>query len=244
MIGENPVLLESEVLSRRIFAPRAYRLVRELPIVPIVVSEAQKIAMWFPIAWRMGENGPELVAMRSLLADQRGQPPRARDLLPLLLSAYPFVLDPAAPPRAGAHKMLDNVFADEPTDIGATIVGLDRKPVLATRLRLDALETFAAQYPATRSLGHALDEAKLLEAWPLEFDIGGRNVSVPNLFIAHRDAFESGRYAAILAQHGLMAAELLGLHRISLFRAGLLVTMARAVLEEHRTASSTAERSS
>ncbi|NJL09139.1 MAG: SapC family protein [Methylacidiphilales bacterium] len=234
MLSENPIPLEGEMLSRRIYAPQAYRLVREIQIVPIVHTEALKLSTWFPIAWRLVEDGPELVVLRALLADQRAIPPPARGLFPLLLAAYPFVFDPYSPLGPNGRRMIDNVFADEPTDIGAPIMAPERKPTLATKLRLDALEMFAVQYPGTRDIGWALADADLLEPWSLSFDIEDRRIEVPGLYIAHQGAFETGRYSPILASQGLAAAQLLGLHRISLFRAGLLLTMAKAVLAADR----------
>ena len=234
MLSEYPIPLEGEVLARRIYAPQAYRLVREIQVVPIVHTEALKLSTWFPIAWRMGAHGPELVVLRALLADNRALPPPARGLLPLLLAAYPFVFDPDTLPGPDCRWMFDNVFADEPTDIGAPITTLERKPALATRLRLDALETFSNEFGVTRDIGLALADAGLLEPWSLSFDVEGRRIEMADLHIAHQSAFETGRYAPILDRHGFAAAQLLGLHRISLFRAGLLLTMAKATLAADR----------
>src|SRR5262245_47701944 len=97
MLGERPIALEKEVLRRRIYAPHAYPPVRDLAVVPIVHSECMTLASWFPVVWRRGKAGVELVTVRALLDDQRAQLPAARRLLPLRLHAYPFVFDPTRP---------------------------------------------------------------------------------------------------------------------------------------------------
>lgn len=229
MIADRPVALDAAVVTRRIYAPTAYRLVRETPIVPIAFFEADRLASWFPIVWQDGRHGPTLVALRALVADQDAQPPRARGLLPMLMTAYPFVLDPAIDP-AEARVLFDDSFADEPTDGGATVMTQELKPGLATRQRIDTLRSFALAWPKTRALGAALATAGLLEPWSLSFEIAGRRVAVPDLLIARRSAFDTGRFAPVLAEHGIEVVRLLGLHRLSLYRAGILLTMARHAL--------------
>lgn len=127
--------------------------------------------------------------------------------------------------------MFDDVCSDEPTDIGATVTTLERKPGLATEQRLGALDTFARELPETRAIGQSLAEADLFEPWKLAFDVEGQSIEVGGLVIARQTAFDDGRYSPILAKHGVAAAQLLALHRISLFRAGLLLTMAKAALK-------------
>lgn len=230
MIAERPVALDAAVATRRIYAPVAYRFVRDTPVVPITHVEAERLASWFPLVWQAGRHGPTLVALRALIADQAAQPPRARGLLPLLLTAYPFVLDPTVDP-AQARVLFDDSFADEPTDAGATVMTQELKPGLATRQRIDTLRNFALAWPRTQAIGQALQDARLLEPWDLSFDIAGRRIAVPDLWIARRASFETGRFALVLAEHGIEAARLLGLHRLSLYRAGILLTMARHSLQ-------------
>jgi hypothetical protein len=230
MIAERPVPLDAAVTTRRIYAPVAYRFVRDTPMVPVAHFEAERLASWFPLVWQVGRHGPTLIALRALIADQTAQPPRARGLLPLLLTAYPFVLDPLVDP-AEARVLFDDGFADEPTDAGATVMTQELKPGLATRQRIDTLRNFALAWPRTKAIGEALKDARLLEPWDLSFEIAGRRIAVPDLWIARRASFETGGFAPILAEHGVEAARLLGLHRLSLFRAGILLTMARHALQ-------------
>ena len=147
MWGERPIPLDKDALARRIYAPLAYQFVRNTAVVPIVHSEIFQLASWFPLVWRREGEHFEFVAVRSLLNDQRAQPPAARALLPLLLHAYPFLFDPQHPPGPDSAKMLDDVFADAPTDIGASITTVDRKLTRATTMRFRALDAFAAIYP-------------------------------------------------------------------------------------------------
>lgn len=230
MLAEKPLPLVGDALTRRIYAPEAYNLVRTSRIVPVVHVEAARLAAFFPLAWSRRTGTPELVALRSLIADQNGQPPRARRCLPFLLFAYPFV---HGPPDAAesAPFMLDDVFADEPTDVGASVMTPDNKPSLGTQLRLDSLDEFSQHLPLTSAIGRALAEHDLLEPWELRFNIEGQAIEIPGLEIARQAAFETGRYAPLISSLGLPAAQLLALHRISLFRAGILLTMAKSVLQ-------------
>lgn len=234
IIYEKLVPLEGDVLTRRIYSPRAYRSVRDAQVVPIVHVEAPQLTAWFPIAWRAQGSQFELIVLRGLSAGDDYQPPRGRGLLPLLLSAYPFAFDPPAEPTPGGAKAFDDVFADQPTDIGATVTTVDRKPGLATQRRLAALDTFAEELPATRAIAASLADSNLLEPWNLSFDVEGRKLEVTGLMIARQAAFNDGRYSPILAKHGVAAAQLLGLHRISLYRAGLLLTMAKEAQKQNR----------
>jgi hypothetical protein len=233
LLRERPIALEKDVLRRRIYAPLAYAPVRNAAVVPIVHSECLTLASWFPLVWRRHETTIEFVAIRALLNDQRAQPPAARALLPLLLHAYPFVFDPRQPLRSDSPKMLDDVFADAPTDIGASITTVHRKLARATTSRFRLLDRFAYESEVTGEIGNALTELDAFEPWPLKFDIGGNNVGIPNLLVIRPSAFESGDFSRLLGNYGVPCARMLGLHRISLFRAGVLLGMAKTFFKEY-----------
>lgn len=233
LLRERPIALEKDVLRRRIYAPLAYAPVRNAAVVPIVHSECLSLASWFPLVWRRRETTIEFVAIRALLNDQRAQPPAARALLPLLLHAYPFVFDPRQPFRSDSPKMLDDVFADAPTDIGASITTVHRKLARATTSRFRLLDRFAYESVVTGEIGNALAELDAFEPWPLKFDIGGNNVEIPNLLVIRPSAFESGDFSRLLGNYGVPCARMLGLHRISLFRAGVLLGMAKTFFKEY-----------
>ncbi len=233
MIGERPVPLDDAVASRRIFSPLAYARARELQIVPIVPPEALRLASWFPIVWQRRNSETTLVALRSFLPDMQTQPPGVRNnlaALPLLLQAYPFVLDAIAAPGDQLSKMFDDVVADAPTDIGASITTVNGQLSLATQLRLQALDVFADNIQATRTLGETLLSRDLLEPWSLKFEIGAKQIDIPDLFIVRQASFDTGALSPVLQQHRAAAAQLIGLHRISLFRAGPLLSTARSAL--------------
>jgi hypothetical protein len=231
MWGERPIALEKDVLARRIYAPAAYARVRNTAVVPIVHAEAYQLASWFPLVWRRQGAQFELVTVRALIDDQRAQPPAARNTLPLLLHAYPFVLDPNAPVGPQSTKMVDDVFADSPTDVGATITNVDRKLSRATVLRFRTLDIFAREYEVTSAINKMLSDLKLFDPWELKFNIEGQLVEIRDLFIVRQAAFDTGVFSSVLESLGVPAAQLLGLHRISLFRAGILLGMARAFLK-------------
>jgi len=234
--GEHPIALEKDVLRRRIYAPQSYAPVRHTAVVPVVHSECIMLASWFPLVWRKKRRAMEFVAVRALLNDQRAQPPAARGLLPLVLHAYPFVLDPAQPPGPDCPKVLDDVFADAPTDVGASITTIHRKLARGTLSRFRVLDRFAHESATTAAISHAITEHDLLEPWPLKFDIAGHTVEIPDLFVIKPSAFESGDLSAMLDAHGLPCAEMLSLHRVSLFRAGTLLAMAKALMQRPQTA--------
>jgi hypothetical protein len=241
LLCEQPIALEKDVLRRRIYAPLAYAPVRNAAVVPIVHSECQTLASWFPLVWQRCQATVEFVAIRALLNDQRAQPPAARALLPLLLHAYPFVFDPRQPVRTDSPKMLDDVFADAPTDIGASITTIHRKLARATTGRFRLLDRFAHESVVTGAIGSALAELDVLEPWPLKFDIGGNNVEIPDLLVIRPSAFEGGHFSRLLGSYGAPCAQMLGLHRISLFRAGVLLAMAKAFFRDNPRAPESSE---
>jgi SapC len=234
LLFESPVALQDDVLRRRIYSPQSYAPVRNVAVVPIVHSECVALASWYPLVWQRRQRGPEFVAVRALLNDQRAQPPAARSLLPLILRAYPFVLDPDQTAGPDAGRMLDDVFADAPTDIGATITTVQRKLSRGTTSRFRFLDQFACDVAVTAEIGEAVAGLDALEPWNLKFEIDGHCVEVPDLLVIRPSAFEDGRLAPLLEKHGMPCAQLLGLHRISLFRAGGLLAMAKAFFRENR----------
>jgi len=230
---ESPLALQDEVLRRRIYSPQSYAPVRNVAVVPIVHSECATLASWFPLVWQRRQGGFAFVAIRALLNDQRAQPPAARALLPLILRAYPFVLDPEQPAGPNARRMLDGVFADAPTDIGATITTLQRKLSRGTTSRLHFLDQLACDATVTATIGEAVADLNEFEPWNLHFEIDGRNVDVPDLVVIRPSAFEGGRLAPLLKEYGMPCARMLGIHRISLFRAGGLLAMAKAFFRQN-----------
>jgi hypothetical protein len=232
MWGERPVALEKDALRRRLYAPIAYAPVRNSAVVPVVHTEVYRLATWFPLMWRKHESEFEFVAVRSLLDDQRAQPPAARAVLPLILHAYPFVFDPKVPPDQGSERMLDDVFADAPTDAGASITTVAGKLSRATIQRFRILDGFAHDLRLTREIGEALAGLGLFAPSELKFEIQGRSIEIPDLFVVRQTAFDGGIFSNVLEKFGAPAALVLGLHRVSLFRAGLLLAMVRKALQE------------
>ena len=83
----------------------------------------------------------------------------------------------------------------------------------------------------TGAIGSALAELDVLEPWPLKFDIGGNNVEIPDLLVIRPSAFEGGQFSRLLGNFGVPCARMLGLHRISLFRAGVLLATGEDLLQ-------------
>ena len=232
MMAECPQPLTGELMASRIYSPFAYPLPRRARIVPIVTIEAERLAAAFPVVWRRGINGPELVVLRTLLENGTGYAPgtdRTLALLPLILQAYPFVLSATEPlALSDNRRMIDVAGADEPTDAGAAIAGPDGRLSRGTELRLRALEIFERDFQQTLTLGHRIEAMGLFEPWPLDFDLGGgRRCEIGELLVVSPKAFDTPRIATLLAASGIAAARLLGMHRLSLFRAGVLLAAAR-----------------
>ncbi len=230
----HPIALEKDVLRRRIYAPLSYAPVRNAAVVPVVHSECLTLALWFPLVWRRKQETIEFVAIRALLHDQRAQPPAARGLLPFVLHAYPFVLDPAQSASPNSEKMLDDVFADAPTDIGATITTIHHRLSRATTSRFQMLDRFAQDLTVTTAINRHLAELDVFEPWALKFDIDGQVVEIPDLLVIRPSAFDDGRLAPLLEAYGRPCAEMLALHRISLFRAGVLLAAAKNFFQGQR----------
>jgi SapC len=233
---ERPIPLTGDILKQRIFSPIAYAGVRRANIIAIAASEVSRFAANFPIAWRRRGDVYELVILRSLLADGRGHAPgaqKALGLLPVLARAYPFLYDPAhAPQVAGRAKFVDAAIADEPSDIGAPICLIDGRPTKATAQRIGLLDAAAPSFAKAAAIARHLADADLFEAWPLRFDnVEGHDLEVGGLWIVKQDAVGTGAFAPLLRAHGVVAADLIGLHRLSLFRAGIMLALARAALK-------------
>ncbi|WP_315835704.1 SapC family protein [Bradyrhizobium prioriisuperbiae] len=231
---ERPLALEKDVLRRRIYAPLAYAPVRNAAVVPAVHSECLSLASWFPLVWRRQGSALEFVAIRALLNDQRAQPPAARTLLPMILHGYPFVFDPDLPTGLQSRKMLDDVFADAPTDVGATITTVNHRLSRATMSRFQTLDRFAHDMTVTAAVTEALGALNAFEPWALKFNIDGHTVEIPDLLVIRPALFDGGTLAPLLQQLGIPCAQMLSLHRISLFRAGILLVMAKAFLKATR----------
>lgn len=232
--GERPVALVGDVLRRRIYSPQSYAQVRDSAVVPIVHSECETLASWFPLIWRRREHNLEFVALRGLSNSECMQPPAARTLLPLILRAYPFVFDPSQPIGPDTTRMIDDVFADAPTDVGATITTVRHRLSRGTMTRFAFMDRFANEIGATTTIGCALASMDAFEPWPLKFDIDGHQIHVPDLFVIRRTMFDDGSFAPLLQEHGMDCARMLSLHRVSLFRAGGLLALAKASLNSRR----------
>lgn len=235
MLAENPRALSGELMTTRIYSPFAYPLPRHTQVVPIVVAEAERLCASFPVVWRRrGEGGAELVALRTLLPNGAGYAPgteRVLSLLPLLFQAYPFLLGDAKAQTGEKRRMVDAAVPDEPSDAGASITNADGRLSRGTELRLRALELFERDGGRTAAIGRAIEAHGLFEPWPLRFDLGhGRRCDILDLSIVSQKAFDTPALAPLLAEFGVGAARLFGHHRLSLFRAGALLSAAQAAV--------------
>lgn len=213
--------------NARIFAPVSYSLVRRAQLVPVVHSEVLSLAHWFPVCWLMRDTDATLVVVRTLRGDGTGQPAGSPDLmasLPLALRAYPFVVGTAA---AGKQYFLDATIPDAPSDIGAPIMTPAGKAGPGAQLKLQAQAAFDQALPLSQAMTDHLIANDLLERWPLGFDIDGEHIKVDDLFVLKPSELASEKMHKFIESFGVIAATFLGAHRISLFRAGILVQSAK-----------------
>lgn len=236
MLYERPVPLKGDVLKQRIFSPLAYENVRNANVIAITAHEAQRYASHFPIAWYRHENRFELIIVRSILADGRGHPAASQSALPFLPAlcrAYPFMYEPGSAARNSHTRthFIDVAVADAPTDVGSPICFPDGRPAKATAQRIALLDIAAPMFAETAQIASQLSELALFEAWPLHFEnIEGYTLDVPDLWIVKQDAISTGALAPVMRRHGIVAADLIALHRLSLFRTGIMLANARAAL--------------
>lgn len=215
----------------RIFAPIAYPKVRHAQIVPIVHIEAFALASWFPICWHVREPRPTLVVLRSLQRDGSCQPPGSPDTatsLPLALRAYPFAVGAMNGEAAQRKLLIADAIPDQPTDVGAPIMTPEGQAGRGAQMRLRAVAAFIEAAEFTDGMTEDLCKNDLLEPWRLEFDVGSRPIVVPDLLVVRAGDFNTPKIFRFIRNFGSVAASFLGAHRISLYRAGILVQAARS----------------
>ena len=230
---ENPRRLTSTWGHCRIFAPEAYQRVRIQQLVPIVCAEALTLAAYFPICWRVRDGQTTLCVLRSLLDDGLGhpiKPTHGNGGLPLALRAFPVAV--TAPASDADEIWIDDIVADQPTDIGAPILMADGRLSRGAAQRIQAVMMLRRSIDITRQLTEGLARRGLFEPWPLDFELGpeGKRVRVDDLMVVRSSALGGSEILQHLQEFGAEAAMFLTAHRISLFRTAILLQAARAAV--------------
>lgn len=227
---ERPTLLSRDTGHQRIYAQVAYKAVRDLPFSPIAIEESFGLARLFPLCWRRDGDVPVLGVLRSLLGNGQGHPadvPMQEALLPLLLQCYPIIL-PDSEAIARQQLQFDDAIADRPADVGAPLLMADGHLSRAAMIRAKRAVALAHALAETAALSRDLEAAGLLEAWPLDFDLGqGRRARVDDLLVVSSARLHLPELADIIARHGPIAGLCLSLHRASLYRVNALLQAAR-----------------
>lgn len=229
---ESPRRLTSQWGHHRIFAPEAYEPVRALQRVPIVHVEALRLAAFFPVVWRVHDGRPVLCVLRSLLAGGLGHPVKpthGAGGLPLVLRGFPVIA--TAPASGGEEIWIDEVVADQPTDVGAPILMEDGRFSRGAVQRIQAVISLRRAMDMTHRLTEALVRHRLLEPWPLDFELssGGRRVRFDDLMVVRPLTSPDPGLIENLRAFGIEVATFIAAHRISLFRISTLLQAARAV---------------
>lgn len=222
-----PLVLSGSVGRRRIFSPQAYPMGRNRQILPVVHMEALDLAAWFPVVWTRLRGPLELVVLRSLLPEGAGHPygsPQVPSSLPFILKAYPLVVDPA---QSGGDVRVDDVIADEPTDVGATLLTERGLPSKALEERISYLHRFTSAHAVTLRMGEHLAEAGLLQTWDLRFPDDVGLGPFPEFLVVRPEAYETDGFISFGRVFGAAGLRLLSAHAISLYRAAILYQRAR-----------------
>jgi hypothetical protein len=149
----------------------------------------------------------------------------------LALQAYPFVVGRGAMPDAvrgdGAGIMLDDVIADEPTDVGAPILTPQGKLTRGAEVRLQAAAAFTNGLEFTEALTDALVAEECLERWQIDPAALPQEASVPDLLVIAPAERVAARLFQVVRRLGASAGTFISVHRISLFRISVLVQGAK-----------------
>jgi hypothetical protein len=131
---------------------------------------------------------------------------------------------------------MDQALADRPTDTGAPMTTEGDKLARGVEQRHRALAIFAQALPLTRLITQRLAEKQVLVPWPLAATVDASLLAHDDLHAIHDKWFATGHLRSILEECGTAAAFLISAHRLSLFRAGTLLTSAKRALGGTRKA--------
>lgn len=215
----DPRKLERGDQSLVLAAPADYPISPEPCTVSVAPVEVPRLVDRFPVAWRLGQKTPDLVAIIGLRPDQFYWR-RVRDgvstVRPLLIEAYPLTtLDDGSTERLpvlidGLTPRPDAVTVPAFREDGSSSPELDR--------RCQALWTFVRSRRALAAFFCELEACGAFVPWALDFRSETDSVSIEGLSVLRADFDGSQAQRNLIAAHGWAAAQLMSLHRISLHR--------------------------
>ncbi|MCA1951746.1 MAG: SapC family protein [Hyphomicrobiales bacterium] len=229
---ENPTVLGAEWGYERIYSALSYAHIRALRQAPIMVGEARTLAAAYPLCWRIVDGLPVLQALMSLLGDGKGHYPAPNRPLPLALHAYPIAVpDPES--VANQRLIIDRVFPDAPSDIGAPILLENAKMSKGAIARARLAVSVARGLQFTNALSRDLLDGGFLEPWPLKFDLGaGVSVLRDDLMVVAAARLGRPELFGLVETHGVDAGLFLATQRLSLFRISALLGLAKAAVTQ------------
>lgn len=213
----------------RIHEPLSYRVTLQEPFVPITLDEAFTLAAHFPLVWRRDVTGRlELVAIRGFTkagTDLPGIRKLGHDALPLLLQAYPMRYENHR--IAMAEIGLDRVAPLATSDLGSPVFTQAGDFTPGAQLKVAALRKFGEIAEETQGFTDVVADAGALQVVALPGELRAR-VEVPELLFMGPGADTRELLDYLFAAFGgkRVAAFLAG-HRLSLYRMGPLISMAR-----------------
>ncbi len=197
-----------------------YPHLRSVQTVPVVLTEAERVAAEYPLAWQRIAGKMTLVALTCLEAGENAPLiPLDGDGEPLLLAlkSYPFAVG-----AIDEVTSLPVLYDHAPARKAARPLPLyDRNG----RLHLHALRRLAAARIFTHGMGltallsQRLEEAGALQPWEFALQFEKRAISISGLFILDRDVtMKNQKIGRIVEECGRDIVRLCELHEISLYR--------------------------
>jgi hypothetical protein len=215
----DPRKLERGDPSLRLAAPADYPIEPEPCTVAVAPVEVPRLVDRFPVAWRLGQRVPDLVAVIGLRPDQsywRRVRDGASTIRPLLIEAYPLTtMDDGATEKL---PVLVDSLAPRPGAETTAAFREDGTPTPELDRRCQALWTFIRSRRALAGFFCDLEQRQAFVPWALDFRNETDSVSIEGLHVLRPDFDGSQDQRDLIAAHGWAAAQLMSLHRISLHR--------------------------
>lgn len=122
---------------------------------------------------------------------------------------------------------MDDVIADEPTDVGATLLTERGLPSKGLEERILFIHRFCSAHTVTVRMGEHLAEQGLFQPWDLSFPDETGLGPFPEFFVVQPQAYETDGFVSFARAFGAAGLRLLSAHAISLYRAAVLYQRAR-----------------
>ncbi|MGV6875748.1 SapC family protein [Pseudochelatococcus sp. B33] len=211
----------SDIASDLVIYPVSdYPHLRSVQTVPVVITEADRVAAEYPLAWQRISGKMTLVALTCLEAGEDSPATSVQaDGEPLLLAlkSYPFAVG-----AIDETTSLPVLYDRAPVREAAKPLPLyDRNGKLHMHAlrRLAAARIFTHGARLTALLSQRLEECGALQPWEFALQFDKRAISLSGLFILDRDIkMKHQKINLIINEYGRDVVRLCELHELSLYR--------------------------